>query len=353
MTTANAEQPATLGAGDTDHQAAFVSALQGLHAPSPLIYWTDLLVSSGAGWTAFAVAVSSRNTVVTVVALTISMILLYRAHLFIHELSHAARRIGGFSAVWNLVAGFPLLVPAFFAVGVHRDHHRPDTYGTADDPEYLPFGHSRALIVRFLLLTIAFPWLMAIRLLLLAPIAMVVPKLQQYLERRASSLAMNPAFIRTVELAEHRAIMRQQLGAMALWAPIIGFLATGQWPLRTVAFWGIVATVIALINGLRALGAHRYLGDGAVFDREAQREDSIDTPGRWWTTIWAPVGHRYHALHHYAPGLPYHNLAVAYRRLLALRTPLDERFRRTTSPGLAPSLSTLWTTAGGYDDSSV
>jgi len=30
---------------------------------------------------------------------------------------------------------------------------------------------------------------------------------------------------------------------------------------------------------------------------------------------WAPVGLRYHALHHYFPGIPYHNLGFAYQRL--------------------------------------
>jgi len=31
--------------------------------------------------------------------------------------------------------------------------------------------------------------------------------------------------------------------------------------------------------------------------------------------LWAPVGLRYHALHHLLPSLPYHSLAEAHRRL--------------------------------------
>jgi fatty acid desaturase len=32
--------------------------------------------------------------------------------------------------------------------------------------------------------------------------------------------------------------------------------------------------------------------------------------------IWAPVGLRYHALHHLLPSLPYHSLGEAHRRLM-------------------------------------
>jgi fatty acid desaturase len=36
-----------------------------------------------------------------------------------------------------------------------------------------------------------------------------------------------------------------------------------------------------------------------------------------WRELWAPVGLRYHALHHWIPSLPYHNLARAHRLLLS------------------------------------
>ena len=34
-------------------------------------------------------------------------------------------------------------------------------------------------------------------------------------------------------------------------------------------------------------------------------------------TLIAPVGLRYHALHHWIPSLPYHNLGRAHRLLIA------------------------------------
>ena len=207
---------------------------------------------------------------------------------------HAARHLRGFTTAWNVLAGYPLLVPACFAVGVHAAHHRPSTYGTAADPEYLPFGRSRTLIVRFLVLNLAFPWLMALRFIVAGPLALLVPPLQRKLESEATSLAMNSAYRRDVDLSEHRTIVRQQLGLLVLWIPVGVLLWRSVVPARALAVWAVVASGIALVNGIRTLAAHKYEGNGSVLDREAQWADSIDTPGAWWTTIWAPVGHRYH-----------------------------------------------------------
>ena len=68
--------------------------------------------------------------------------------------------------------------------------------------------------------------------------------------------------------------------------------------------------------------------------------DSIDTPGRFWTELWAPVGLRYHALHHYFPGIPYHGLPEAYTRLVGT-LPLATEYRKMSSPSLPYSLRAL------------
>jgi fatty acid desaturase len=48
----------------------------------------------------------------------------------------------------------------------------------------------------------------------------------------------------------------------------------------------------------------------------AQFLDSVNVPPPATLPIlWAPVGLRYHALHHLLPGVPYHNLGEAHRRL--------------------------------------
>ena len=44
--------------------------------------------------------------------------------------------------------------------------------------------------------------------------------------------------------------------------------------------------------------------------------DSVNVPPPGFLpALWAPVGSRYHALHHLLPGVPYHNLGKVHRRL--------------------------------------
>ena len=99
-------------------------------------------------------------------------------------------------------------------------------------------------------------------------------------------------------------------------------------------------SVVSFVNTLRTLAAHRYEGNGEPFDRVGQLRDSVDVPGRAWTELWAPVGLRYHALHHYFPGVPYHNLPAAHLRLIEALPP-ESIYRGAGRSGLLSSLRHL------------
>jgi fatty acid desaturase len=83
------------------------------------------------------------------------------------------------------------------------------------------------------------------------------------------------------------------------------------------------------LNYARTLGAHRYLSRGGAATYLEQLLDSYTIPGNpLLTEIWAPLGMRYHALHHLVPSMPYHNMGKAHRRLIR-DLPKDSPYRET------------------------
>jgi fatty acid desaturase len=98
------------------------------------------------------------------------------------------------------------------------------------------------------------------------------------------------------------------------------------------------------VNQVRTLVAHGYENEGEPMDTEAQLLDSINLRG--WpvlTTLIAPVGLRFHALHHYLPFIPYHSLGLVHRRLLA-ELPQNAPYRATLKGGVG-TLRRLWRNA--------
>jgi fatty acid desaturase len=156
--------------------------LRDLHTHRPEIYWADLLISAGIGWSSFGVAAfvfSPLSAGQLLFALT-AVFALYRTLSFIHEISHFRRgMMPGFETAWNLLAGYPLLMPSFVYTGVHQSHHNPASYGTIRDPEYLPFASSRPMTVLFAVESFLVPAALMLRFLVAAPIGFLTPRLQR------------------------------------------------------------------------------------------------------------------------------------------------------------------------------
>ncbi len=318
----------------------------------PYIYWVDFLFSAALGWGAFLLAVKAPfPSFGFFIALMVAALAFYRAAIFIHELSHfRPGEFPLFRLAWNAFIGIPLLVPSFMYDGVHNDHHKPDVYGTAEDGEYVPFAlHKPVEMVVFILSSLLIPALFAIRFLVLAPLSWIIPPLRPIVWERASSLVIDPAYVRSPHAIRSDPNWRVQEVAATLWAwLVVALVWQGVIPGKAVAVWYATAVIVFLLNGLRTLAAHAYRNEPSyVMSREEQFLDSVDVPGHpFLTTLWAPVGLRYHATHHLFPSMPYHNLGEAHR-ILKARFP--EAYTRMTRPSLRMALVQIWREAREHE----
>lgn len=346
---ATVAQPVRLhvkGDGDDDGTQLLkeVHALvKDLMEPSALFYWTDLLLSAGIGWVALVAACTTSSTGVLLAAAAVSVLTLYRAALFIHELTHVrSGSLPGFYWGWNALIGVPLLLPAFLYDGVHQLHHAKTKYGTLEDPEYIFIKRRSVWMTAFLIgHAIVLPSVLLLRFGLGTPLGLFIPKLRTLLIERASSLATNPDFRRRFPKDSDRTRWLVLEWACAAWSwLVVGLAATGVISWRSFFIALGIASFVALVNQVRTLAAHHWDNEeGEQMTIAGQVLDSVNCPETaWFNELWAPVGLRFHALHHLMPGLPYHNLPKAHERLLHVLPP-ETIYRRTIWDSLTELLA--------------
>jgi fatty acid desaturase len=180
---------------------------------------------------------------------------------------------------------------------------------------------------------------------LLTPVSYLIPPLRKLLWEYLSSLSIDTEWKRPAPQERDGKYWRIQEFVTFLYAAVFLFLLwKGILPLKVLILWYTVSALILLTNGLRTIAAtHCYRNPADnVLEFSDQFLDSVTVPGNViTTTLWAPVGLRYHAVHHLFPGMPYHNLGKAHHRLMKT-LPANSVYHATLRESLWHGLTHIW-----------
>lgn len=306
-----------------------------LQKARPELYWPDLLISVVIGYAGLAGAILLDGVLTIVACGMVAALALFRAASFIHELTHIRDgALPGFRLGWNLLIGVPLVLPSFMYEEVHTQHHQRIRYGTIEDPEYLPLALMKPWsLPLFILAAMLAPVGLLLRFGVLTPLSLIIPPLRVAVRERYSALAINPAYRRRAPKGElKRQWFWQELACSLSAITLMGSIAFLGW--RPLLTWMAVLSAVAVVNQLRTLVAHLWENEGEAITVTAQFLDSVNVPPpALLAPLWAPVGLRYHALHHLLPSLPYHALGEAHRRLSA-ELGAASTYQQANYPGL-------------------
>lgn len=307
----------------------------------PAIYFIDLAITMLIVYASGLVYFETGRGPVQLLSGAVCAAALFRAGMFIHEIQHMRRgEMVPFIVVWNLVYGIPMLLPSFMYAN-HRDHHDWRSYATERDAEYSDFvtGPKWQIASHFLVAFVV-PVAVVLRFLILAPAALMWPRLRRWVLRYATTLGNvgMPRKVRPDENRAARAFLDFAAFAMALVDTVLVATGVVPWVVLSKAYLLFVAAVE--FNAMRDFTAHRFERLGARSHAE-QLADSINIVGRSpGSFVLYPIGMRYHALHHLFPTLPYHNMAAAHRRLMK-RLPAGSPYRATNRCGFLETAGDL------------
>ena len=325
-------------------------ALSDLYQPRPARFWAELLGNALVGWVSIALAINDVGGVAgSSIAMLVAVFALHRATTFLHELSHTNDRALPLVRLgWNVLWGLPFLLPSWLYERMHLEHHRRRIYGTTNDPEYLALARmSPTRIISLGSLGIFLPVVLVLRFMVLTPLAWLFTPVRRLVDARFSTLATNPNWVTpTPDAKLLRRMRRDEVIIFAVTWSLAIAVSVNLISLRALAVPLLVMFGAVVCNQLRALAAHRFERDGSEGDEQTMLTDCLNVEAQNpFERLLLPMGVGLHALHHFAPAIPFHNLRRAHRRLREALV-FSDRYREADSPGLMRTVGRLLQNAG-------
>ena len=220
--------------------------------PNAFIYWVDFLFHIVLGWCSFYFCCRSDFfSPIQWVLFFVSIFSFYRAAIFIHEITHLRKgTFRLFRVAWNLLCGFPLMIPSFLYQGVHNDHHNIKLYGTRGDGEYFPFVHEgRKKIVLFVLVSFFAPVFFFVRFVLLTPLSYCNKNMRCLVLAKISSFSIDLNYQRTRSSLNSVDMWQVQEVVTCLYGWIFVLLMLeGCFPYKVLGLWCITFGLVFFIN---------------------------------------------------------------------------------------------------------
>jgi fatty acid desaturase len=318
-------------------------AVKDLYRHRMSVYWVDFLSSLLLGYAALVAFLFYQPTTFSAAAFFLCAVLAcYRAATFIHELAHMRRKFVVFHIAWNVLCGIPQLIPSFL-YEMHMAHHAPNSFGSPADGEYLPLARLRWIDTLGVIgASLVLPATFVFRFLISAPLSWVVPQMRKKVLSEASAfMILDGDYRRPLHPGPTPFRWLVQEGACFVWCTaLLAGTLYGIIPLAQIVEVYVVFASVSLLNALRVITAHRYRSSGEPMSLAQQVLDT-NTFLKVSAELWAPVGLRYHAVHHLLPRLPYHALPEAHRRIMA-RIPPDSPYKTTLRRSFFPVLAALF-----------
>lgn len=287
-----------------------------LDRPNSFIFWANLGVTSLVFWGSCLLIFLIDHIAFAAFLFPFAVFSLYRGMLLIHEITHMRKKpIPFYKNCWNLVFGIPLLMPSYF-FETHIGHHTKENFGTDSDPEYDYFVRSgKHVVILYLLSGLTLPPILFLRFSILPPIAAILPSFRHFLDKRGSSATIHNRYNRKIPSNKSKILewrVQETFCFIYCWA-IIAAISFGYIPIKLLVIILASAVLALSLNNIRTVTSHRFELNKGPHSLMAQVLDSSTFEAKnglhsLWIELWAPLGLRYHALHHLFPNIPFHNL---------------------------------------------